>query len=74
MNNESWEEQLQMLMVRHSHLGIGASLDGVSMTERWGMFCFLSRMENKYQIQPVGDRLSIGNSLCAYEGDYYGQD
>ena len=46
MNNESWRQQLQILVVRHSHLGVGASLDGVSMTERWGLFCFLSRMED----------------------------
>lgn len=46
MDNESWQQRLQMLIVRHSYLGIGASLDGVSMTERWGMFCFLSRMED----------------------------
>ena len=31
-------------------------------------------MENKNQIQLAGDRLSIGNSLGAYDGDYYGQD
>lgn len=44
MNDLDWIERLQCLSVRFSHLGIGADLATLSITELWGIYLFLSRM------------------------------
>ena len=44
MSNETWQERLQMLSVRYSHLGIGADMAALSIVEAWGLYLFLSRL------------------------------
>ncbi len=44
MNDDSWLEHLQMLLVRFSHLGIGDDMAGMTITEVWGLYQFLSRL------------------------------
>ncbi len=44
MNEDSWLEHLQMLLVRFSHLGIGNDMAGMSLTEVWALYQFLSRL------------------------------
>jgi len=44
MNNESWLERLDMLLVRFSHLGIGADVASLSLFELWSLYLYLSRL------------------------------
>ena len=44
MNDETWE-RLQMLCNRFSLLGVGADLAALSIIEAWGLYLFLSRLE-----------------------------
>ncbi len=44
MTTYSWLEELEMLLVRFSHLGIGADLTALSVVEAWGLYLFLSRL------------------------------
>lgn len=44
MNSEIWLERLQMLLVRFSHLGIGADIAAMDLAALWGLYCFLSRL------------------------------
>ncbi len=46
MNSESWLERLEMLLVRFSHLGIGADVASLSLIELWALYCYLSRLGN----------------------------
>lgn len=43
-NPETWLVRLQMLCERFSHLGIGAGMAALSLTELWGVYCYLSRL------------------------------
>ncbi len=42
--NESWLERLEMLLVRFSHLGIGADVAALSLIELWALYLHLSRL------------------------------
>ena len=44
MNDDSWLEHLQMLLARFSHLGMGDDMAGMTITEVWGLYQFLSRL------------------------------
>ncbi len=44
--NENWLEQLEMLLVRFSHLGIGADVASLSLIELWALYLYLSRLVN----------------------------
>ena len=46
MNSESWLERLEMLLMRFSHLGIGADVASLSLIELWALYCYLSRLGN----------------------------
>lgn len=37
-------KELEMLITRYSHLGIGADLASMSMIELWGVYCYLQRL------------------------------
>lgn len=39
-----WIEDLQCLVVRFSHLGIGSDLASMSKNELWGLYLHLSRL------------------------------
>ena len=43
MNND-WLERLEMLLVRFSHLGIGADVASLSLIELWAVYLHLSRL------------------------------
>lgn len=34
-------KELEMLITRYSHLGIGADLASMSIIELWGVYCYL---------------------------------
>lgn len=40
-----WIERLQELAVRYAYLGLGADLAGLSLTELWGAYCLLTRID-----------------------------
>ncbi len=42
--DNSWQERLYGLCNRFSHLGIGDGLAALSITELWGLYCFLRRL------------------------------
>ncbi len=44
MTNYSWLEELEMLLARFSHLGIGADLAALSIVEAKGVYLFLLRL------------------------------
>lgn len=44
MSNETWLERLQTLYERFSYLGIGADITALTLTELWGLYCYLSRL------------------------------
>lgn len=44
MMNNPWMADLQCLVVRFSHLGIGADIASLSVLEAWGLYCYLSRL------------------------------
>jgi hypothetical protein len=44
MSNRAWLEQLEMLLARFLHLGIGADLAALSLVEARGVYQFLLRL------------------------------
>lgn len=44
MSDDAWQERLQGLCERFSHIGIGADLAALSIIEAWGLYRFLSRL------------------------------
>lgn len=44
MNGETWQDELNGLLVRFSALGIGADIGSISLCELWGVYCFLKRL------------------------------
>ncbi|HMV13513.1 MAG TPA: hypothetical protein PKD88_02485 [Nitrosomonas sp.] len=46
MNPDTWLEQLEMLLIRFSHLGIGADIDSMSLIELWAVYRYLLRLED----------------------------
>jgi hypothetical protein len=42
--NKTWLEQLEMLLVCFSHLGIGADVASLSLIELWALYLHLSRL------------------------------
>ncbi len=42
--NETWLTRLEMLLVRFSHLGIGADVASLGMIELWALYLHLSRL------------------------------
>lgn len=44
MNSPDWLNELEMLLVRFSHLGIDADIAALSLVEAWGLYCLLSRL------------------------------
>jgi len=42
--NENWLNRLEMLLVRFSHLGIGADVASLGLFELWGLYLHLSRL------------------------------
>ncbi|MBL0010754.1 MAG: hypothetical protein IPP22_06665 [Nitrosomonas sp.] len=46
MNSELRLERLEMLLVRFSHLGIGADVVSLGLIELWSLYCYLSQLGN----------------------------
>ena len=46
MNDETWLQRSQTLIVRFSALGISGDMAGLSLIELWGLYRFLSRLAN----------------------------
>ena len=44
MNRDTWLEQLEMLLIRFSHLGIGADIASMSLIELWAVYQYLLRL------------------------------
>ncbi|SEN42931.1 hypothetical protein [Nitrosomonas marina] len=44
MSHETWLERLEMLLVRFSHLGIGADVASLGLIELWSLYVYLSRL------------------------------
>jgi len=44
MDHKDWVERLEMLLVRFSHLGIGADVAALSLFELWSLYLYLSRL------------------------------
>lgn len=44
--NDLWLERLEMLLVRFSHLGIGADMASLSRIELWSIYLYLTRLED----------------------------
>ena len=44
--NDEWRERLEMLLIRFSHLGIGADIASLSMIELWAVYLHLSRLSD----------------------------
>ena len=44
MNRDTWLEHLEMLLVRFSHLGIGADVASLSLVELWAVYLYLLRL------------------------------
>lgn len=42
--NENWQERLQMLIARFSHLGVDADIASLSLIEAWELYLHLSRL------------------------------
>ena len=42
--NDKWLERLEMLLIRFSHLGIGADVASLSLIELWALYLHLSRL------------------------------
>lgn len=42
--NKIWLEQLEMLLVRFSHLSIGVDVASLSLIELWALYLHLSRL------------------------------
>lgn len=41
MSDDAWQERLQTLLERFSHLGMGADIAALSIIELWGVYRFL---------------------------------
>ena len=41
---DNWLERLEMLLIRYSHLGIGADVASLSLIELWALYLHLSRL------------------------------
>lgn len=44
MMRDSWIERLEMLLIRFSHLGIGADIASMSLIELWAIYLYLLRL------------------------------
>jgi len=44
MDHEKWLERLDMLLIRFSHLGIGADIASLGLFELWGLYLYLTRL------------------------------
>jgi hypothetical protein len=44
MLNESWIDELNMLLARYSYLNLNADIATLSLVELWGLYCYLSRL------------------------------
>ena len=44
MDNIQWLERLQMLIARHSYIGLNADIASLSLIELWGVYCYLSQL------------------------------
>lgn len=44
MNNLIWLTDLSLLLVRFSHMGIGADVASMSLLELWGVYRYLQRL------------------------------
>jgi len=44
MSNQYWLIELEMLLVRFSHLGLNGGITSMGLTGLWGLFLHLSRM------------------------------
>lgn len=44
MSDDAWQERLQGLCERFTHLGMGADLASLSVIELWGVYSFLRRL------------------------------
>lgn len=40
----SWRQELEELVVKHSHLGIMPDMASLSLVEAWGLYQWLSRL------------------------------
>lgn len=45
---ETWLEKLAGLALRWSHLGVTADLDAMGDSERWGVYCYLSCLDDDH--------------------------
>jgi hypothetical protein len=41
---DSWQDELNRLLVRFSGLGIGADIGAMCLIELWGIYCLLKRL------------------------------
>lgn len=41
MFSDDWLKELQMLAIKHSHLGITSDLAAMTLAELWGAYCWL---------------------------------
>ncbi len=44
MHNDTWQEALRGLLERFAWLGIGPDVAALSLTELWGLYCYLQRL------------------------------
>lgn len=44
MFEDDWLHELQMLAVKYSHLGVNPDLATMTLTELWGVYCWLRAM------------------------------
>ncbi len=42
--NDEWLQRLEMLLIRFSHLGVGADVASLSLIELWALYLHLSRL------------------------------
>ncbi len=42
--NDDWLQHLEILLVRFSHLGVGADVASLSLIELWAVYLHLSRL------------------------------
>jgi hypothetical protein len=45
MNAYGWLENLQMLIAKYSYIGINADYSSLTKVELWGVYCYLSRLD-----------------------------
>jgi hypothetical protein len=44
MSSPDWLSELNALLARYADMGIGADAAAMSLTELWGLYCFLRRL------------------------------